>query len=1250
MKKVPVGRADLARAYLSGGGTLQAAVANLLGFQSGEPQVDKPPPDPGAAKQEKSGSGGPDEPERTPPQPAVDVPFWQSVSFDVVGSAVGLRAVEEPDSDVGPRDAILKRQVGQPVEHDRLASRVEALSRLRRAPELASAGSELDLDKVVARLSRAELVLRMPRRPVKKWGQSIQVILDHSRRLIPYWRDQELMVDDLKRVCRHDSLQVAVLGDGSEEPRLDMPGAEPRAWKMPEPGANVIVLGDLGCLDRTSTGSCRWWLSWGLRLRANGNHALAVVPCHVDRCPAGLSKAWTMIPWESPGAGIATSPAPDQTARSCRKILSLLSFSLRVEPRMIRAIRRMLSDCRWDPGIESIVWQDEALADHCHDAAGFDPSRVEALRDEMSRIGPEERRKAYELVEALRRDADPGIWYAELLGLEQQVAAGLVTRSGFDDALKWFAERRRELDSSPEHVDLADDGPTWLRQVCALLPRDTYRGASARTLHAIWLRVHSRESSQTLPDFLHPDLMPVSTEPVRTVVVSQIADWIVARPIEAGPHSGSPLGLIRTCSGLIKIDEPDDFWEGGIAPAWADDWGRDDFGPWVDLRVEKVTQRLRWIFPGKFWMGSPEDEEGRYSDEGPRHEETIASGFWMFDTPCTQALWEAVMEENPSEFKGPDRPVESVSWDQCQEFLKRLNARCTGLELKLPSETQWEYACRAGTKTPRYREDLNEIAWYRENSQGETHSVAQLVPNDWGLYDTLGNVLEWCEDVWTDDYNTKKDAAAAAHRVIRGGSWGDDARHVRAAYRFHPVEPSDRFINLGFRCAEFRSPGPVGRKEKQGAERAGERGGVGAEHPGDRDTASAAGWINLDAPGMDAVSFATLTPVRVSSDVEQVVLRATTCPKWASAIGRDKYGLWAEFTIEGKVAQPPTKRTARKKKSAPPKVPLGPVRQRLRWIPPGRFLMGSPPDEEGRYSDEGPQHEVTIAEGFWMFDTPCTQALWEALMGENPSEFKSPDRPVEKVSWEDCRKFVEKINEKFDLEKVDLSLSLPSEAQWEYACRAGTTTATYAGPLKIKGENNAPILHEIAWYGGNSGIEFKLNNGWDASKWPEKQFDFDKAGTHPVARKKANPWGLYDMLGNVWEWCKDVWAEDYTEKSRAAVSDSASALRVVRGGSWLGDARDVRAACRLRYEPSFRNDLLGFRCAEFREGVVSGASQGSKAEASSTSKVTATASAVVVSGASQGSEAEGAEQPGDRDPTSAAARPREDDGLSARSN
>jgi formylglycine-generating enzyme required for sulfatase activity len=290
-------------------------------------------------------------------------------------------------------------------------------------------------------------------------------------------------------------------------------------------------------------------------------------------------------------------------------------------------------------------------------------------------------------------------------------------------------------------------------------------------------------------------------------------------------------------------------------------------------------------------------------------------------------------------------------------------------------------------------------------------------------------------------------------------------------------------------------------------------------------------------------------------------------------MGRDKYGLWAEFTIERNAAKPVRKRAGRKKRGAPPDVTRGAVRQRLRWIPPGRFLMGSPDDKTERFAWEQHQHEVTISEGFWMFDTPCTQALWESLMGGNPSEFLSPNRPVENVSWHDCRDFLQHLKD-----QCELPLALPSEAQWEYACRAGTTTATYAGPLRIIGVNNAPILDAIAWYGGNSGIDYELNNGYSAAKWPEKQYEFPKAGTHTVARKKANPWGLYDMLGNVWEWCEDLSVSGADRDSRA------EPRRVIRGGSWTDDGLHVRAAYRYRYIPQRRNHRLGFRCAEFRQG------------------------------------------------------------------
>jgi formylglycine-generating enzyme required for sulfatase activity len=598
----------------------------------------------------------------------------------------------------------------------------------------------------------------------------------------------------------------------------------------------------------------------------------------------------------------------------------------------------------------------------------------------------------------------------------------------------------------------------------------------------------------------------------------------VARPLTGGLGSsrspGSPLALIRTRNGLLKLDDHDDLWAGGEPPPWADDRGWDAFGAWVTFRAENVTQRLRWIPPGTFWMGSPEDEEGRCRDEGPRHEETVQKGFWMFDTPCTQALWKTVMVGNPSHFQGDDRPVEAVSWDECQEFIKRLNEKCQGLQLALPTETQWEYACRAGTETPRYGENLDYIAWYGKNSQRTTHPVGQKAANDWGLYDMLGNVFEWCENTWTDDYSEKSRAKASAHRVSRGGSWSGVAQSVRAACR-EGSGPSDRIIGHGFRCAEFK-----GGREPSARQAAGRR--------TDAERASGAGVLHLDAEGKEGLVFEALTPQRLCTDVE------TTLSSWASAIGRDKYGLWAEFTIEGNVAKSAANRSPWKKKNAPPKALLQPVRQRLRWIPPGRFLMGSSKDERGRYHWEQLPHEVAIDGGFWMFETPCTQALWEAVMGENPSHFKGPERPVETVSWEQCQVFVKSLNSRL----ADLQFSLPSEAQWEYACRAGTTTPCY--------HDN---LDEIAWYGENS-----------------------KGKTHPVGDKKANSWGLRDMLGNVWEWCEDDWASG--EDAKWTSSDR----RVIRGGSWRLEARHDRAAFRDSGEPSYRSGALGFRCAEFRRG------------------------------------------------------------------
>ena len=277
-------------------------------------------------------------------------------------------------------------------------------------------------------------------------------------------------------------------------------------------------------------------------------------------------------------------------------------------------------------------------------------------------------------------------------------------------------------------------------------------------------------------------------------------------------------------------------------------------------------------------------------------------------------------------------------------------------------------------------------------------------------------------------------------------------------------------------------------------------------------------------------------------------------PDWASSWGEDRQGVFAGFSIGG-------------------------VTQEMRWIPPGRFLMGSPVDEAGRRDNEGPRHEVRIGAGFWLASTPCTQALWQAVMGGNPSRFQSPERPVELVSFDDVQEFLARVDDHIP----GLGLTLPSEAEWEYACRAGTETATYAGDLEILGDANAPVLDEIAWYAGNSGVGFELENGFDLSSHYSNQHYADSpSGTHPVGEKRLNPWGLYDMLGNVWEWCADHFHDDYEgapADGGAWLAEDSSAGRVLRGGSWLSGARLARAASRDAFVPGSRNDNFGFRCA-----------------------------------------------------------------------
>lgn len=281
-------------------------------------------------------------------------------------------------------------------------------------------------------------------------------------------------------------------------------------------------------------------------------------------------------------------------------------------------------------------------------------------------------------------------------------------------------------------------------------------------------------------------------------------------------------------------------------------------------------------------------------------------------------------------------------------------------------------------------------------------------------------------------------------------------------------------------------------------------------------------------------------------------LRTGLPPDWAASWGEDAYGPFAAFVVRE-------------------------VEHRMRWIPPGRFWMGSPEGEAGRYAYEGPRHEVLLTRGFWLGETPVTQQLWQAVTGQNPSRFVSARRPVEQVSWEYAQRFCVSLAEHV----AGLHPRLPSEAEWERACRAETDGATWVGELTLRGENDAPELDAIAWYGGNSGDGFELADGYVSSGWPNKQINHARAGTREVGLKAPNPWGLRDVLGNVLEWCEDAWnyGKPYPGGERVDPLSAVGTHRVIRGGSWYSRARYVRAAYRGGNHPGYRSDHLGLRLA-----------------------------------------------------------------------
>ncbi len=483
----------------------------------------------------------------------------------------------------------------------------------------------------------------------------------------------------------------------------------------------------------------------------------------------------------------------------------------------------------------------------------------------------------------------------------------------------------------------------------------------------------------------------------------------------------------------------------------------------VDLNAS-VKLDMLWVEPGTFTMGSPTTEAGRGTDEA-EHNVTLTQGFYLGKYEVTQAQYEAVMNGNtnglsatPSEWpNNPNHPVGLVSWSDAQIFLTRLNAQQSanipaGWAYVLPTESQWEYACRAGTTTAYSwgNSIASSNANYNESGFGKTHDIGQYMPNQWGFFDMHGNVWEWTLDSYQADYPTANPVVdptgpvSGSRRVRRGGSYHGSGTNLRSAMR-SDINQNYRYKFIGFRIA-YKFTG---------------------EHSVDLNAS-----VKLD----------------------------------------------------------------------------------MLWVEPGTFTMGSPTTEAGRGTNET-EHNVTLTQGFYLGKYEVTQAQYEAVMTGNsdglsatPSQFVGANRPVEQVSWNDIQIFLSRLNAQQSANiPAGWAYALPTESQWEYACRAGTTTA-YSWGDSITASN--------ANY-SSSGI----------------------GQTRDVGQYAANPWGFFDMHGNMWEWTTDWYQAAYPTGNPVVdpTGPASGSARVVRGGAWRGGGTNLRSARRGDDTPGNRNNYLGFR-------------------------------------------------------------------------
>ncbi|MEI2783183.1 MAG: SUMF1/EgtB/PvdO family nonheme iron enzyme [Candidatus Competibacter sp.] len=631
------GRADLAAALAGGNAALALAVAEFAGFEWRAPEK-KP------EKEPEPDRGKRDRPEPSPAEivahPLAETLFWQPTRYEPLDE--GEPAPRLPTTPYGGWSLRPKNPPTIPP----LAGWRELEPKLRRPLCLPQPGRAVDLELTVRLLGQALFLAELPRERRRRWGPALHVIEDRSARLIPYRLDQYLVREALQRLLPAHALDRSVFRDDLSASRSGEGG----------PGSIVLVLGDLGCLSGARAELCERWLRFGRDLRAAGRVPVALIPGPLERCPARLADVWRLIPWERPRP---RDPADTLELRA-ERLLRLVSPAVRIEPGLLRAARLLLPPDQADAGTEADVWQHPDLIGRSAAGATLNPERAKPLRAEFaSRLEPELQARFAVLLRAWRGYLPEEIWFEELLNLPPAAQATAEVAQDLHCARDYFADFAKSCGDGGAAASGSD--LEWFGRVERRAERLWGDERVGDDLKRLSYALHEQDPDYRFPADFRPDLIRRLDQPVRRLAVRQQGEMLDFVAPET-PPSGSYLADCTSRNGLIRLDplpadpDPNAFWRSGQPPPWADDWGTDERGHWVTFSIKnkqgyKVTQRMRWIEPGTFLMGSPEDEPERWDAEGPQHSVTIKQGFWLFDTACTQALWEAVTGENPSQLQ-----------------------------------------------------------------------------------------------------------------------------------------------------------------------------------------------------------------------------------------------------------------------------------------------------------------------------------------------------------------------------------------------------------------------------------------------------------------------------------------------------------------------------------------------------------------------------------------------------------------------